>query len=207
VAQYPVAPMSIENRRSTGEITGLLQAMRRGEPGALDRLLPLVYDDLRLLARRQLGRESVPRTLPATGLVHEAYLKLAAGRAVDATDRAHFLAIAARAMRQVLVDHARRRSATRRGGAAVFKTLTDGVQQVEFDPNEILSLNEALEQLDPRQREVVECRFFAGMEEREIAMALGVSERTVRREWVKARAWLYRFLYGEPGTSPPLPDP
>lgn len=192
--------MQLEEHDHRGEVTQLLHAVRRGQRDALDQLLPLVYEDLRLLARRQLGREHAPRTLHATGLVHEAYLKLAAGGGVEATDRAHFLAIAARAMRQVLVDHARRRRAARRGGEWAATTLTDGVQGIAFDPDEILALNEALEQLDPRQRQVVECRFFAGMEEQEIAVALDLSERTVRRDWVKARAWLYRLLYAEPQT-------
>jgi RNA polymerase sigma factor (TIGR02999 family) len=179
------------------DVTELLVALRRGDRAALDELLPLVYDALRRLARRQLGREAGPRTLDATGLVHEAYLKLAGGR-VDAADRAHFLAVAARAMRQVLVDHARRRHAVRRGGEWVAATLTEGLQGPEFDPAELLALNDALEQLDPRQRQVVECRFFAGMEEQEIAAALGITERTVRRDWVKARAWLYQTLYPVP---------
>lgn len=179
------------------DVTALLAALRGGERDALDELLPLVYDALRGLARRQLSREHAPRTLEATGLVHEAYLKLAGGR-VDASDRAHFLAVAARAMRQVLVDHARRRHAARRGGDWASVTLTEGIRGPDLDPAEMLALDEALEQLEPRQRQVVECRFFAGMEEHEIATALGLTERTVRRDWVKARAWLYRTLYPEP---------
>ena len=175
------------------DVTALLTALRGGERDALDELLPLVYDALRRLARRQLSREHAPRTLDATGLVHEAYLKLAGGR-VDASDRAHFLAVAARAMRQVLVDHARRRHAARRGGDWVAMTLTEGIRGPDLDPAEMLALDAALEQLEPRQRQVVECRFFAGMEEHEIATALGLTERTVRRDWVKARAWLYRTL-------------
>ena len=178
------------------DVTELLGALRRGDRDALDQLLPLVYDALRGLARRQLSRERAPLTLDATGLVHEAYLKLVGG-SVDAADRAHFLAVAARAMRQVLVDHARRRHAARRGGDWAAMTLTEGLKGPDFNPAELLALDEALEQLDPRQRQVVECRFFAGMEEHEIAAALGLTERTVRRDWVKARAWLYRTLYPE----------
>ena len=180
------------------EVTALLAALRRGEPGALDRLLPVVYDTLRGLARRQLAREHGPRTLDATGLVHEAYMKLAAGGAVAAADRAHFLAVAARAMRQVLVEHARRRNAARRGAEWIATTLGEGLRSPDIDPAEMLALDDALDQLDPRQRQVVECRFFAGMEEHEIATVLGLTERTVRRDWVKARAWLYRILYPEP---------
>ncbi|HZM26306.1 MAG TPA: ECF-type sigma factor [Gemmatimonadales bacterium] len=178
-------------------MTRWLQAARDGEPGALDRLVPLIYDDLRLLARRQLGREYGDRTLNPTALVHEAYLKLGAGAKV-AADRAHFLAIAARAMRQVLVDRARDRKAVKRGGGAWERTtLTDGAWVGEFDPDGMLALDEGLARLEPRQRQVVECRFFGGMEEQEIAEALGVSERTVHRDWVKARAWLYRYFYPE----------
>jgi RNA polymerase sigma factor (TIGR02999 family) len=180
-----------------GEVTRWLRAARDGEPGALDRLVPLIYDDLRLLARRQLGREYGDRTLNPTALVHEAYLKLGAGAKV-AADRAHFLAIAARAMRQVLVDRARDRKAAKRGGGAWERTtLTDGAWVGEFDPDGMLALDEGLARLEPRQRQVVECRFFGGMEEQEIAEALGVSERTIHRDWVKARAWLYRYFYPE----------
>ena len=179
------------------DVTTLLGQLRRGDPGALDRLFPAVYDALRQLARGQLAREHGPRTLDATGLVHEVYLKLGAGAPVDAASRAHFLAVAARAMRQVLVDHARRRNADRRGGDWIATTLTDGLRGPDVDPAELLALDEAMQQLDPRQRQVVECRFFAGMEEQEIAAVLGVTERTVRRDWVKARAWLYRTLYPE----------
>ena len=178
-----------------GEVTRLLQAAHQGEADALERLLPLVYEDLRRLARRQLGYEYVERTLNPTALVHESYLKLGHA-AMAAHDRAHFLAIAARAMRQVLVDRARDRKAAKRGGGAWERTtLTDGAWVGEFDPDNMLALNDALEKLEPRQRQVVECRFFGGMEEQEIAVALGVSERTVHRDWIKARAWLYRYFY------------
>jgi RNA polymerase sigma factor (TIGR02999 family) len=181
-----------------GEVTRLLRAAREGAPAALEQLVPLVYEDLRRLARRQLGHEYGERTLSATALVHESYLKLGGG-AMVASDRAHFLALAARAMRQVLVDHARDRKAAKRGGGLwESTTLTDGAWVREFDPDGMLVLDEALGELEPRQRQVVECRFFGGMEEQEIAAALGVSERTVHRDWVKARAWLYRYFYPEP---------
>jgi RNA polymerase sigma-70 factor, ECF subfamily len=181
-----------------GEVTRLLRSVRDGDSAALERLVPLVYEDLRWLARRQLGHEYGERTLSATALVHEAYLKLGGGPMV-ARDRAHFLAIAARAMRQVLVDHARDRKAAKRGGGLWERmTLTDGAWVQDFDADGMLALDQALGELVPRQRQVVECRFFGGMEEQEIAAALGVSERTVHRDWVKARAWLYRYFYPEP---------
>ena len=181
-----------------GEVTQLLRSAHEGETDALERLIPLVYEDLRRLAQRQLGHEYGERTLNATALVHESYLKLGGG-AMAARDRAHFLAIAARAMRQVLVDHARDRKADKRGGGIWERTtLTDGAWAAEFDSDGMLALDEALGQLEPRQRQVVECRFFGGMEEQEIATALGVSERTVHRDWVKARAWLYLYFYPEP---------
>jgi RNA polymerase sigma factor (TIGR02999 family) len=187
--------MDTEPWLGLGEVTRLLQAARAGEPDALERVVPLVYEDLRRLARRQLGREYGERTLNATGLVHEAYLKVAGSGTLGARDRAHFLAIAARAMRQVLVDHARERKAAKRGGGWESTTLTDGAWVGEFEPEQILALDEAIQELDPRQRQVVEYRFFGGMGEREIAEVLGVSERTVHRDWMKARAWLYHRLY------------
>jgi RNA polymerase sigma factor (TIGR02999 family) len=181
----------------SGEVTRLLHAARDGDPTALDRIVPLVYDDLRLIAQRHLRREVGDRTMHPTSLVHEAYLKLANAAALNAGDRSHFLAIAARAMRQVLVDDARRRSASKRGGSWDRVTFGDRVWRADsLDAEEMLALNDAMDELEPRQRQVVECRFFGGMEEREIAETLGVTERTVRRDWVKARAWLYRALYG-----------
>lgn len=200
-----VTEMDDEQIRLQGDVTRLLQAVGEGDSRALDRLVPLVYEELRSLAKRELYREQQGHTLHATALVHEAYLKLAGSR-MPASDRAHFLAIAARAMRQVLVDHARRRKAVKRGGDMVCTTLTDGGAPVEFRPDELIALDEALEKLDPRQRQIVEFRFFAGMEEKEVADVLGVSDRTVRREWVKARAWLYRAMYPEgPAGGPARP--
>jgi len=182
-----------------GDVTRLLQAARAGDRAALDRVMPLVYQDLRRLARRQLARERGSRTIQPTTLVHEAYLKLA-GNAPQAKDRAHLMAIAAHAMRQVLVDHARERRAAKRGPDWVRTTISDAVFSAELDSEGLLALNDALERLDPRQRQVVECRFFAGLDDAEIAEALGVTTRTVRRDWVKARAWLNRWL-GEPSSS------
>ena len=180
-----------------GDVTRLLAEARAGDRAALDRVIPLVYDDLRRLARRQLARERGTRTLNATTLVHEAYLKLA-GNAPRASDRSHLLAIAAYAMRQVLVDQARSRLAAKRGGGWARTTLTDSAWVASLDPEALLALDDALARLEPRQRQVVECRFFGGMDDAEIAAALGVTDRTVRRDWVKARAWLNRWLHQEP---------
>jgi RNA polymerase sigma factor (TIGR02999 family) len=184
-----------------GEVTRLLQAARDGDMSAMDRIVPLVYDDLCRIAGRQLRRELSPRSMQPRSLVHEAYMNLANGAALHAGDRAHFLAIAARAMRQVLVNHARRRSAAKRGAAWQRTTLGDPAWPVAVGPDDLLALNDAIDELEPRQRQVVECRFFGGLEEREIAAALGVDERTVRRDWVKARAWLYQSLYGAASAS------
>ena len=179
------------------DVTRLLQSARAGDRTALDRVLPLLYDDLRRLARRQLAREHGSRSIQPTALVHEAYLKLA-GSAPRAQNRAHLLAIAAHAMRQVLVDHARERRAAKRGPDWVSTTLTDGVSTTNLDPDALLALDDALDRLEPRQRQVVECRFFAGLDDAEIAEALGITTRTVRRDWVKARAWLNRWLSEAP---------
>jgi RNA polymerase sigma factor (TIGR02999 family) len=178
-----------------GEVTRLLHAARDGDATAMDRIIQLVYDDLCAIAARQLRREPFQRTTQPASLVHEAYMKLANGAALHAGDRAHFLALAGRAMRQVLVEHARRRSAAKRRPMELA-SLGDDVWATPVSPEEILTLNDAIDQLEPRQRQVVECRFFGGLEEREIAATLGVDERTVRRDWVKARAWLYQALYG-----------
>jgi RNA polymerase sigma factor (TIGR02999 family) len=187
-------------------VTRLLHAARAGDASAIDRIVPLVYEDLRRVARRQLGRGFGNDSVRPTELVHDAYVKLSVGGAAAAADRAHFLAIAARAMRQVLVDEARHRRAAKRGGVAWKPTTLSGGDWVaDFDADELLTLNDALNELDPRQRQVVECRFFGGMEEREIAEALGVTERTVRRDWVKARAWLYHAL-AERGSRNTLPE-
>jgi len=180
----------------TGEITGLIAAAAAGDRAALDRAVPLLYSELRRIADRQLRREAGVPTLHATDLVHEAWFKLA-GHPPPASDRAHFFALAARTMRQVLVDRARRRLAVKRGAGAEMVTFGSGEGALTVDPSELIALDEALAGLEPRQRQVVEYRFFAGLDEREIGELLGVTERTVRRDWLKARAWLYRALYPE----------
>jgi len=178
------------------EVTLLLQSLQSGDRAALDQVLPRVYDELRGLARAQLRRHGSD-TLDPTALVHEAYLKLTRSGAVSAVSRSHFLAIAASAMRQILIDRARAAKAQKRGGGAAVVTLTDRSASLQLRAEELLALDEALQELEPRQRLIVESRFFAGMEEAEVAEVLGVSDRTVRREWVKARAWLYTRLYPE----------
>jgi RNA polymerase sigma factor (TIGR02999 family) len=177
-----------------GAVTMLLASVRAGDRQALDELFPLVYEELRRLAGHQVRSAPGAMTLQATGLVHEAYLKLVGGAGVDAVSRAHFVSIAGRAMRQVLVDRARAKGTQKRGGDWSITTLHDGDATVDVDPADMLALDQAIQELDPRQRQIVEARFFGGLEEGEIAGLLGVSERTVRREWVKARAWLFRAL-------------
>ena len=160
---------------------------------ALDRLVPQIYDELLAVAGRQLGREFGPRSIQPATLVHEAYLRLAR-HAPPELDRTQILALAAHAMRQVLVDRARERNAEKRGGDWARVSLTDGIATAAIDHTEFLALNDAIERLDPRQRQVVECRFFAGLDDAETAAALGVTTRTVQRDWTKARAWLGRWL-------------
>jgi RNA polymerase sigma factor (TIGR02999 family) len=166
------------------------------EPEPLDQLFPELYAELRRAAARLLAGERVGHTLQPTALVHEAWLKLE-GAPVAWRDKAHFVGMAARAMRQVLVDHARRRLAAKRGGGGVELSLA-GVAAPDADRDEMLGLDAALdrlEQVNPRWRQVVEWRFFAGLTEAEIARLLGVTERTAQRDWAHARAWLYRELY------------
>ncbi|HEX8362334.1 MAG TPA: ECF-type sigma factor [Longimicrobium sp.] len=182
-------------------MTDLLVRAAAGDRAALDGAFPLVYDELRRLARRQLRREAEGHTLSSVALVHEAYLRLVDQTRGQWRDRAHFLAIAATAMRRILVDHARRHHAARRGGGAhrvPFESL-DALPAAER-AGLLVELDEALSRLaalDERQARVVECRFFGGLTEEETAEALGISLRTARRDWAKARSWLYGELYPE----------
>lgn len=174
-------------------VTELLAAHRAGDGKALDRAFAFVYDDLRRAASAQLRRSSTP-TLNTTGLVNEAYLRLVDSTQAAPTDRAHFLALAARAMRCIIIDYARRRSAAKRGGGARHLRLDDEVEvAVESQAQQLLVLDEAvrtLSQLDARLVRVVECRFFTGMTESETAEALEMSVSTVKRDWKRAKAWL-----------------
>lgn len=180
-----------------GDITGLIQAWRAGDDRASERLFALVYDELRRIARQYMGRESAGHTLDTTALVHEAYLRLADQSRIEWTDRSHFFAIASQAMRRILVDHARRYRSAKRGAAPVRVSLTDGMLVAEQRADTVLALDQALTQLaavDLRLSRLVECRFFGGLSEAETARVLGVTVRTVRRDWSKAKGWLHRVL-------------
>jgi RNA polymerase sigma factor (TIGR02999 family) len=189
---------------ASGEVTGLLDAVRQGEPGAMDRLVERLYGELRVAAHRQLRGRRPGQTLDTTALVHETYLKLAERSRAEWHDRTHFLAAAAVAMRHLLVDAARRRTARKRGGAASASPLAEsrmgaeGPYAAESRAAEILAVHQALDALDaadPRLARMVELRFFGGLEIEEIAEILAVSGRTVKRDWRKARAFLYRAVH------------
>jgi len=180
-----------------GDVTGLLLSWRRGDAEALDRLVPLVYDELRRVARRHLRREQPGHALQATALVHEVYLRLVDVDRLTLQNRTHFFAVAAKLMRQILVDHARRQQAAKRGGGATMVSLEDASPAAQPLSVDVLALDQALDALsaiDARQGSVVELRFFAGLDIAETAEALGISPATVEREWAMAKAWLYRRL-------------
>lgn len=188
---------------SSGTVSRIIADMRKGDAGAIDRLFPVVYSTLKQVSRAQL-RGAQGAELCTTELVHEAYLKLLGSSPTDWQGRSHFLAVAARAMRQILVDHARRRLAGKRGGGHAPVTLLDCDGSVRMGFDELLALDEALDRLDalnPQLRRVVELRYFSGMSEREVAEALSVTTRTVGRAWVKARLFLHRELYPEADES------
>lgn len=175
----------------------VLRDAERGDRLALDQVFPLVYEELRRMSRRALRGEREGHTLGTTGLVHEAYLKLVEQRVATVEDRHHFFALAARAMRQVLVDHARRHRAEKRGGGPQALSLDESIAALDARADVMLALDEALtrlEMLEARLARVVECRFFAGYTEDETAEVLGVTARTVRRDWIKAKGWLYGEL-------------
>lgn len=179
------------------DVTALLLAWAGGDRAALDALLPALYADLHAQAARALRREASGHTLQPTALVHEAYLRLVDQGRVPVESRSQFFGIAARVMRQILVDHARTRSAAKRGGALPPVTLTDSAAVTDLPAVEILAVHEALERLevlDPQQARLVELRYFAGLTIAETAAALGVSPATAKRDWVVASAWLRREL-------------
>lgn len=187
------APATLE----TGAVSGLLRAWGRGDAGARDKLMPLVYAELRRRAAAYLNRERKDHTLQPTALVHEAYLRLMGQQRVVWQNRAHFYGVAAQTMRRILVDYARGRARTKRYGAAIRVTLDDRLAAVQPQDCEMLLLDQALGELaalDPRQARIVELRYFGGLSEREIASVLDVSRSTVTREWLIAKGWLFRRI-------------
>jgi RNA polymerase sigma factor (TIGR02999 family) len=181
-------------------ITQLLRASRGGNREALDRVFSLLYDELRRVAHRQLLSRQGDATLNTTALIHEAYLRMVNQNQVDWEDRAHFFGYAARTMRAIIVDYARRRSSGKRGGRMTRLSFDDRDLPVEAQAETIVAIDDALTQLaavNDRLSRVVECRFFGGMSVEETAAALNVTDRTVRRDWIKAKAWLYDALSGE----------
>lgn len=190
----------------SADVTGLLRQWQAGDREALDRLIPLVYNELHVIASRHMAREWRHSTLQATGLVNEAYMKLVNQHRADWQNRGHFFAIAAQVMRRILLDHARQRLRGKRGGGAGthVDAASIALPDAGVDPVDVLAIDRALQQLeelDPDQARIVELRFFAGLTVEETAAAVGASPATVKREWAVAKAWLYRSL----GTNRP-PD-
>jgi RNA polymerase sigma-70 factor (ECF subfamily) len=178
-------------------VTELLVHWSEGDQEALNKLIPLVYDELHKLASRYLRRERRDHTLQTTAVVHEAYLKLVNQRDANFENRLHFFAVAAQIMRRILVDYARRHHASKRGGDLYKLSLDEALVTSEEKGADLLALDEALERLaaiDPRQSRVVELRVFAGLTLEETAQALNISPSTVRREWSMAKAWLHRQI-------------
>ena len=181
------------------DVTDLLLRWSAGDATALDELTPVIYDDLRRLARSLLSQERPDHTLSATALVHEAYLKLVDQRRVSWENRAHFFGAAAHVMRRVLVDHARARASHKRGGSVVKIAMDDSLAVVDALSESILDLDAALDALaaiDERKARVVEMKFFAGMTSQEMADAIHVSDATIERDWTLARAWLIKTMKG-----------
>jgi RNA polymerase sigma-70 factor (ECF subfamily) len=182
-----------------GAITRLLQSYRDGDVEAFGKLVPLVYGDLRQIARIQLRRLRPGQMLETTGLIHEAYLRLVDQKQADWKHRGHFFAVAATAMRQILIDHARTMSRDKRGGGVEALPLDERLVGLADQAQELIDLDLALDKLasvDARQVRVVECRYFAGLTVEETATALEIGKRTVEREWLKAKSWLRRELSG-----------
>ena len=184
--------------REQHEITQLLEEWSSGNQTALDRLYPLVYDELRRLARQYMRREKHGHTLQTTALINEAYVRLVDQKDVHWANRSHFFAISAQIMRRILIDHARRNLYAKRGGGAQRVSLDDNATFAD-SASELILLDEALRslaELDPRRSQVVELRYFGGLNNVEIAGVLQISENTVTRDWNMARAWLYQQLSG-----------
>ena len=184
-------------KASQHEVTELLQKWRGGDKAALDRLTPLIYDELHRLAHNYIRRERPGHTLQTTALVNEAYLQLVGQKDVAWANRAHFFAVSAQVMRHILVDYARQRSSSKRGGSLQKVSLDAEVIVSQERAHELVALDEALDalnELHPRRRKVVELRYFGGLNNTEAAAVLEVSEATIERDWRFARAWLYREL-------------
>lgn len=184
------------------DVTQLLAAWGKGDKSALDKLLPLVHAELRRIARRQMSQERNGHTLQATALVNEAYLRLAGqegfgARAGQWQNRAHFFAVCAQVMRHVLIDHARAHARDKRGGGAVHVSLDEAAALAGQPAEHFLALDEALhflERVDPQKGKIVELRYFGGLSVEETAEVLNISPRTVRREWQRSKAWLFRLI-------------
>lgn len=192
---------------STHEVTLLLRAWSEGNEESLDRLAPLVYHELHRIAGRLMARERPNHTLQPTALINEAYLRLVDSEQAGWKDRAHFFALCARAMRRILVDHARSRGSAKRGGGEILMPLKEALVSGQARDRNLLELDDALKQLaelDPRKSQVVELRFFGGLNVEETAEALNISPETVQRDWKMARLWLYRELSGENDATRPL---
>jgi RNA polymerase sigma-70 factor, ECF subfamily len=191
---------------SPNDVTQLLLDWSNGDRDALDKLMPLVYAELRRMAKRYMRKERTDHTLQTTGLVHEAYLRLINQNRITWKNRAHFFTIAAQMMRRILVDHARSHLYAKRGGGAVKLQLEETASFSKERSGEMIALDDALtslEKLDLRKSRVVECKFFGGLTTEEIAEVLGVSARTIERDWDLAQAWLYREISST--TSPLKP--
>jgi RNA polymerase sigma factor (TIGR02999 family) len=192
--------MKREGMTSREDTTRLLLDIQSGREGAYEQLFPLVYEELHNIARKKLNRERDDITISETGLIHEVYLKMINQTRVNARDKHHFLAIAARCMRQILIDHARKKQAEKRGGDQQEVTYIDELLKVREESTQLIALDEKireLQKMDERLAEVVTLRFFGQLPIYSVAEALGISERTVKRDWAKARGWLYKELQGE----------
>lgn len=182
---------------SPQEVTQLLADWAQGDKSAFDKLFPLVHDELRRIARRQMSHERPGHTLQATALVNEAYLKLAGHEGFEWQNRAHFYAVCAQVMRHILIDHARAHARDKRGGGTIHVSLEEVAVIAAEQADEYLALDEALrflESVDPKKGRIVELRYFGGLSVDETAEVLDLSPRTIRREWQRSRAWLYKMI-------------
>ena len=194
--------MSVDEAR--GDVTQLLSEWRGGNRESLDKLMPLVYGELHLIAGRYLRRERPSHTLQSTALVHEAFLRLVDQTRTDWKSRAHFFAVAANIIRNILVDHARSRQAAKRGGPQPVLSLDEAVALPEKRDVEVIAVDDALLSLsrfDPQQSRIVELRFFGGLSIEETAEVLGISSSTVKREWILAKTWIFHTLSNQPSAT------